>query len=60
MLLYPAHIDLPANRAVKVLEVLYARAARTTGWALCFVVGAIAILWGIKGAPRCPTAAGRA
>eukprot|EP00974_Lingulodinium_polyedra_P058466 5630538-Lingulodinium_polyedra.AAC.1 len=39
------------------METIYGRAGRATGWAPCFVLGAITVLWGIKGAPRCPTAA---
>eukprot|EP00974_Lingulodinium_polyedra_P013733 1330412-Lingulodinium_polyedra.AAC.1 len=40
-LLYPAHVDLPTKRAQKEMEATYGRAGRTTGWAPCFVLGAI-------------------
>eukprot|EP00974_Lingulodinium_polyedra_P091221 8845793-Lingulodinium_polyedra.AAC.1 len=60
MVLYPAHIDLPTDRAAKSLEHLYARAARTADWAPRFVAGAITARWGIRRAPWRPTAAARA
>eukprot|EP00974_Lingulodinium_polyedra_P044561 4274701-Lingulodinium_polyedra.AAC.1 len=58
--LYPAHIDLPTERATKTLETLYARAARTLDWAPRHVIGAISAVRGVKRAPRCPTAAAQA
>eukprot|EP00974_Lingulodinium_polyedra_P075491 7315936-Lingulodinium_polyedra.AAC.1 len=42
------------------MEATRARGGRTNGWASGFVLGAITALWGIRGAPRCPTAAARA
>eukprot|EP00974_Lingulodinium_polyedra_P014142 1370363-Lingulodinium_polyedra.AAC.1 len=52
MVLYPAHIGLPTKRATKALETLYARAIRAVDWAPGHVVGAVSVVWGIKGAPR--------
>eukprot|EP00974_Lingulodinium_polyedra_P000717 67863-Lingulodinium_polyedra.AAC.1 len=33
MVLYPAHVDLPAPRAARAMDTLYARAFRTADWA---------------------------
>eukprot|EP00974_Lingulodinium_polyedra_P124772 11191937-Lingulodinium_polyedra.AAC.1 len=55
MLVYPAHIDSPALSTSRDLGRAYARTGRTTGWAPSRILGAITVLWGIKGAPRCPT-----
>eukprot|EP00974_Lingulodinium_polyedra_P047253 4532317-Lingulodinium_polyedra.AAC.1 len=60
MLIYPAHIDSPTIGTAKELTQAYARAGCTAGWAPSCMLGAITVLWGIKGAPRCPSTVIRA
>eukprot|EP00974_Lingulodinium_polyedra_P074783 7245992-Lingulodinium_polyedra.AAC.1 len=46
--------DSPTPGTARDMTQAYARTGRTTGWAPSCMLGAITVLWGIKGAPRCP------
>ena len=58
---YPAHVAMPGQRVVSRLQALFCEAMRLqrVHWAPWWVLPSLGILWGVRGAPRCPAATAR-